>query len=100
MIVGDEKNRREWKKGRVVCHVQGGDGVIRGVILQHKGHQIERPLSLVCPLEIRRSSSDEEESPSQPTPVIQPQGGARNKRQTAETAREKIKLIAEDKNDD
>ena len=100
MIVGDEKNRREWKKGRVVCHVQGGDGVIRGVILQHKGHQIERLLSLVCPLEIRRSSSDEDKSPSQPSPVIQPQGGARNKRQAAETAREKIKLIAEDKNDD
>ena len=72
---------------------------LSGVILQHKGHQIERPLSLVCPLEIRRSPSDEEESLSQPTTVIQPQGRARNKRQAAETVREKIKLIAKDKND-
>ena len=47
LIVGDKKNRREWKKGRVVLHVQGRDGVIRGVTSQHKGHQIERPLSLV-----------------------------------------------------
>ena len=98
--MGDEKNRREWKKRRMVRHIQGRDGVIRGVILQHKGHQIERPLRLMCPLEIRRSSSDEEESPLQPTPVIQPQGGARNKRQAAETAGEKIKLITEDENDD
>ena len=50
----------------------------------------------MCPLEIKRSSSDEEESPSQSTPAIQPQGGAGNKRQAAETAREKIKLVAED----
>ena len=68
--MGDEKNRLEWKKGRVVRRVQGRDGVIRGVILQHKGHQIERPLSFVRPLEIRGSSSAEEESPSQPTPLI------------------------------
>ena len=34
LIVEDEKNRRDWKKGKVVRHVQGRDGVIRGVILQ------------------------------------------------------------------
>ena len=45
LVVGDEKNRGEWKKGK--------DGVVRGVILLHKGHTIERPLQLVCPLEIQ-----------------------------------------------
>ena len=53
LVVGDEKNRGEWKKGKVSCLIQGKDGVVRGVVLLDKGHTIERPLQLVCPLEIR-----------------------------------------------
>jgi len=53
LVVGNEKNRGEWKKGKVSRLIQGKDGVVRGVILLHKGHTIERPLQLVCPLEIR-----------------------------------------------
>ena len=53
LFVGDEKNRGEWKKGKVSRLIQGKDGVVRGVILLLKGHTIERPLQLVCPLEIR-----------------------------------------------
>ena len=52
-IVGDEKNCGEWKRRKVVRLIQGKDGVIRGVTLLHKGHTIERPLQLACPLEIR-----------------------------------------------
>ena len=53
LVVGDKKNRGKWKKGKVTHLIQGKDGVVRGVILLHKGHTIERPLQLVCPLEIR-----------------------------------------------
>ena len=53
LVVGDEKNRGEWKKGKVTRLIQGKDGVVRGVILLHKGHTNERPLQLACPLEIR-----------------------------------------------
>ena len=53
LVVGDEKNRGEWKKGKVSRLIQGKDGVVRGVILLLKGHTNERPLQLVCPLEIR-----------------------------------------------
>jgi len=53
LIVGDERNRGEWKKGKVVHLIEGKDGVIRRVTLLHKGHIIERPIQLVCPLEIR-----------------------------------------------
>ena len=45
LIVREEKNREEWKKGLVL--------VLRGVALQHKGHTIERPLNLVCSLDIK-----------------------------------------------
>ena len=53
LVVGDEKNRGEWKKGKVSRLIQGKDGVVRGVTLLLKGHTIERSLQLVCPLEIR-----------------------------------------------
>ena len=41
------------KKGKVSRLIQGKDDVVRGVILLHKGHTIERLLQLVCQLEIR-----------------------------------------------
>ena len=37
LVVGEEKNRGEWKKGRVLRHVKGKDEIIRGVVLLHKG---------------------------------------------------------------
>lgn len=33
--------------------IKGKDDVVRGVTLLHKVHTIDRPLQLVCPLEIR-----------------------------------------------
>jgi hypothetical protein len=49
----DEKNRGRWMKGKVVKYVKGKDGAIRGVILLHKCNYLERPVQLVCPLEMR-----------------------------------------------
>ena len=40
-------------KGRVHKHVTGKDGIIRGTIVIHKGNHLERPLQLLCPLEIK-----------------------------------------------
>ena len=53
LIVGDEKNRGDWKKGEVLCLILDRDVVVRGVVLLHKGHTMEHPLQLVCPFEIR-----------------------------------------------
>ena len=53
LVVGEEKNRGLWMQARVLRHVKGKDGVIRGAILLHKGNHIERPIQLLCPLEIR-----------------------------------------------
>ncbi len=47
LIVGDEKNRGELKKGRALRLVKGKDGVVRGVVISHHGRRIERPLQLV-----------------------------------------------------
>ena len=53
LIIGDEKNRGEWRKGKVVRLIKGKDDVVRGVTLLYKKHTIDQPLQLVCPLEIR-----------------------------------------------
>ena len=99
LVVGDERNRGKWKKGRVMRHVRGRDGLIRGVTLLHKGHHIERPLSLLCPLEIKGPVATEDGT-LQLTPGIQQAEGSRSRRQAAETAKEKIRLIATDEDDD
>ena len=72
--------------------------MIRGVTLLHKGHHIERPLSLVCPLEIKGPVATEETL--QLTPGIQQAEGSRSRRQAAEIAKEKIRLIATYEDDD
>ena len=80
-------------------HVRGRDGVIRRATLLHKGHHIERPLSLVWPMEIKGPLATEDGT-LQLTPGIQQADGSRSRRQAAETAKEKIPLIATDEDDD
>ena len=99
LVVGDEKNRGKWKKGRVMRHVRGRDGVIRGVALLHKGHHIERPLSLVCPLEVKGPVATEDGT-LQLMPGIQQADRSRSRRRAAETAKERIRLIANNEDDD
>ena len=80
-------------------HVRGRDGVVRGVNLLHKGHHIERPLSFVCPLEIKGPVATEDVA-MQPMPRTQQAEGSRSRRQAAEAAKEKIRLIFADEDDD
>ena len=35
LVLGEEKNRGLWKKGKVVRLISGKDGVVRGVVLRH-----------------------------------------------------------------
>ena len=90
LVVGDEKNRGGWKKGKVVRLIQGKDGVVRGVTLFRKGHTIERPLQLVCPLEIRSV-----ESIDQPQEGRRLQVDLRSKRPSRTAAQRAAKRIAE-----
>ena len=94
MIVADEENRGEWKKGKVVRHIRGKDGVVRGLSLLHKGHHIDRLLNFVFPLEITQAVASEKGVRSQPPERT------RIRRQPAETANEKIRqVIANDEDD-
>lgn len=91
LLVGDEKNRGEWKKGKVTRLIRGKDGVIRGVKLLHKGHQLERPLSLICPLEIQAATQS---TANDVLPQRQPMQ-RRITRQAAQQAQQAIKTVLE-----
>ena len=97
MIVADEKNRGEWKKGKVVRHIRGKDGVVGGLSLLHKGHHIDRPLNLVCSLEIRQAVASDK---GVPTAQSQPPERTRIRRQAAETAKEEIRQVIANEEDD
>lgn len=92
LLVGDEKNWGEWKKGKVTKLIIGKDGVIRGVKLLHKVTTL-RPLSLVCPLEIKvdtQQAPAEIQQENQPTPL------RRSSRQAAQNAKQVIRTVLED----
>ena len=90
--MGEEKNRGEWMKGRVIRHVKGRDGEVRGVTLLHKENHIQWPLQLVCPLEIKCSQGEIAEN------VMQAQVGGRTieRRSAAKKAEVKIRQIVTD----
>ena len=94
LIISEEKNRGEWKKGRVLRHIWGRDGVVREVDLLHKGNEIQRPLQLVCPLEIR--SRLVREGNAEELAETRVQGRTIERRRAAVDARAKIRLIAAD----
>ena len=82
-------------KGKVVRYVTGKDGVIRGVILLHKGNYMERPIQLVCPLEIGSETKENSHNAIEEVGVKAiPE--KRNKRKAAKDAEEKIRLCLKD----
>ena len=92
LIIDDEKNRGEWKKGRVLRHIRGRDRVVRGVGLLHKGNQIQRPLQWICPLQIRSRHKGNKEELAE----TRAQGRTTERRRAAVEAGAKIRLIAAD----
>ena len=53
LLKGETKQRAQWKLGQVLDKVTGKDGVVRGVKLKlGSSYIVERPLQLVCDLEI------------------------------------------------
>ena len=96
LIIGDEKNRGEWKKGRVLRHIRGRDGVVQGVGLLHKGNQIQRPFQLVCPLEKRSRLGHEGDTEELAETRVQGRTIEHLRRRAAVDAGAKIRLIAAD----
>ena len=91
LIVGEkQKNRGEWKKGVVLKHIRGEDGLVPGLSLRHKGQIIERPFTLVCPLEIKGSAVTDA------APTAETQELRRSTRRAAQDARVRLQLLSQD----
>ena len=53
LLKSEAKDKALWKLGRVVSNIAGKDGTVRGLKLkQGNGYIVERPLQLVCDLEV------------------------------------------------
>ena len=63
----------------------------------HKEHHNDRPLNLVCPLEIRQAVTSDK---GVPTAQSQPHERTRIRRQAAETAKQKIRQVITNEEDD
>jgi hypothetical protein len=65
------KHRAKWKLGKIVDTIVGKDGVTRGYkIKTGNGYVIERPLQLVCDLEIGQEDVSENDQDEPGAPVI------------------------------
>ena len=62
LLVGDEKNKAEWKRGKVVQLVKVKNSIVKRVKILTKGHTIERPLSTVRSLEIETTGVEDLQS--------------------------------------
>ena len=91
LVVGEEKNRGEWRKGKVLRLVKGKDGVVRGVQFASKGNTIERPLGLICPLEIHCATSKISKKETEKQDKVK-----RPQREAAKEAAKKIRTMIED----
>ncbi|XP_006816657.1 uncharacterized protein LOC102805048 [Saccoglossus kowalevskii] len=59
LLKDSTKNRANWKIGRIVDTIVGKDGVIRGYkIKTGSGYIVERPLQLVCDLEVSNTNDE------------------------------------------
>ena len=59
IIQGDTKDKAQWKLGRVIDKIIGKDGDVPGVKLKlGNGYVMERPLQMICNLEIISNTGD------------------------------------------
>ena len=91
LLKDSTKHRANWRVGRIVDPIIGEDGVTRGYrILTGNGYTVERPLQLICDLEISGANGDcdsaggttaEDREHQEQRPTTRPR---REARQTAE----------------
>ncbi|XP_078361896.1 uncharacterized protein LOC144646227 [Oculina patagonica] len=92
MLKGEAKDKAMWKLGRVVSKITGKDGTVRGLKLkQGNGYIVERPLQLVCNLEI--GGEDPKWKPNPEAEVFVPRVGP--SRRAKQIANDQIRNIVE-----
>ena len=75
--------------------MKGKDGVVRGVVMLYKGHDIERPLQLICSLELKGPVGAIEQEPAQINREAA-ENEPRSRRHAAVKAEQMVQQLAED----
>ena len=97
LLKSEAKDKALWKLGRVVSKITGKDGTVRGLKLkQGNGYIVERPLQLVCYLEI--GGADSKWKPNPEAEVFTPRVGPN--RRAKEVANNLFRNIAEQEFED
>ena len=92
LLKDDIKNRGLWRIGRVVGTVTGKDGDIRGLKIKlGNGYVVERPLQLICDLEIGGENTDAQTTLNPEAVPFKPRG--RSIRKAREDARKQIAAV-------
>ena len=96
LLKEDTRNRAYWKLGRIVDYIRGLDGIVRGVKLKlGNGYVVERPLQLICDLEVGGEVGGHTLNPE--APEINPERPnleEKQRRRAKIIARDQIKSVA------
>lgn len=106
MLIKDStKHRANWRIGRIVAEIIGTDGVRRGYkIRTGNGYVVERPLQLVCNLEISGSEPADQELEESADAVTEPEnvyqrGTDRARRRACGTAMNRLVGVIANENE-
>ena len=92
LLKEDIKNQALWRLGRVIGTVAGRDGVIRGMKIKlGNGYVVERPLQLLCDLEIGGESDEVQTTLNPEAAEFKPR--QRRARKAREDARDQIAAL-------
>ena len=98
MLKGKNKQKAHWKLHRVLSKITGKDGIVCGLKLKlGSGHFAERPLQLVCDLEIGGGDLTPRGTPNPHAAEFFPRRGPM--RSAKDAARSWIKVLADEGKD-
>ena len=93
LLKDDVKDKAQWRIARVLKQLKGPDKQIRGFQLKlGNGYIVQRPIQLVCPLELK--AEEEQVNDIQPVPTAL--ADERPKRKAKEDAKAKISALSKE----
>ena len=100
LLKEDTRNRAYWRLGRIVNYICGPDGIVRGMKLKlGNGYIVERPLQLICDLEVGGESGGQRLNPE--APEFKPDKPEEKQQRRAKViARDQIKGVAVHEDDE
>ena len=94
LLKDDIKDKAKWRIARITKELRGVDKQVRGYELKlGNGYTIQRPIQLICPLEIKSDSIEDKDNKSTDTDEVT---RVRPKRIAKDNAKAKISVLTEE----